>query len=96
VITMPKMALYEKWTFPKLDKYGYTDLAQPTISISVFDATPAGMEAAIAMARRPDAVLVRLGHTFIKSGLLKSYVETKVKLGQCVKIFRPTMKIPRS
>jgi len=93
---MPKMALYEKWSFPKLDKYGYTDLAQPTVSISVFDATPAGMEAAIAMARRPDAVLVRLERTFIRSELLKRYVEAKVKLGQSVKIFRPTMKLPRS
>ena len=93
---MPKMALYEKWSFRKLDKYGYTDLALPTIAISVFEANKEGLEAAAKMASRPDAVLVKLNNEFYKGELLKKYVEGKVQRGKCVHIFKPTNAIPRS
>ena len=93
---MPKMALYEKWSFRKLDKYGYTDLALPTTSISVFEANKEGLEAATKMASRPDAVLVKLTNEFYKGSLLKRYVENKVQRGKCVHIFKPVNVLPRS
>ena len=92
---MPKMALYEKWEDTRLDKYGYSKPAKPTICIAVFTADENGLELAVEAATRPDAVLVKLDQEYYKAELLKAFVEEKIEHGKFVSLFRPSQKVPR-
>ena len=90
-----KIVLYQEWPGRRYGKYGTVDTTEPTKMISVFPATPEGLNEAISKTERPDAVLVKIAKNCDRAQRLIDIVEGKIKHGAFVSVFKPVNRMPR-
>ena len=89
-----KIALYQHWPGQKYRKYNVSEIADGTRQVSVFPATAEGLEQAIDLAERADAILVKLSKDYFNSEDLLHAIKEKIRERKFVPVFRPINKLP--
>ena len=90
-----KFALYQVWPKVPMEKYGVVEFTSKSTSVSIFPANAEGLKKATEIADRPDAILLKLDREYFSSNELLDAMAEKVKDGKGIKVFQPTMKLPR-
>ena len=89
-----QIALYQEWPGAKYKRYNVTQDGKPTKRVSIFPATKDGLDQAIKIAERHDAILVKLTQRYFTSADMFTALTEKIRRKEFVRVFQAVGRLP--